>query len=191
MDFRIRGARYAITPESVQDVTRGVEPIAADGRHKYFIDLHGRQYPIRQVLQLVTGLTSPGFTSQDAFRILSRLGFEISERRRDEVIYGAPAPGRNTAVHAAEPSPEATIAPLGAPADGQDILNLLVVFDRDEDGWVVASCPTLPGCHSQGRTRDEALNNIREAIRGYLASMREHGDPLPSSSEFQVLQVPA
>ena len=53
----------------------------------------------------------------------------------------------------------------------------------------MASCPTLPGCHSQGRTREEALANIREAIRGYLASMREHGDALPSSSEYQVIEV--
>ena len=52
------------------------------------------------------------------------------------------------------------------------MLKLLVVFERDEDGWEVASCPTLPGCHSQGRTRTEALANIREAISGYLASMR-------------------
>ena len=84
---------------------------------------------------------------------------------------------------------EATVA-VDAPADGQDRLKLLVVFERDEDGWEVVSCPTLPGCHSQGRTRDEALANIREAIRGYLASMREHGDRLPYSSEFQVLEVP-
>ncbi|MCY3802596.1 MAG: type II toxin-antitoxin system HicB family antitoxin [Chloroflexi bacterium] len=70
------------------------------------------------------------------------------------------------------------------------MLRLLVVFERDEDGWEVASCPTLPGCHSQGRTRAEALANIREAIGGYLASMREHGNPPPSSSEFQILEVP-
>ena len=188
MDFRIRGARYAITPESVRNVTRGVEPNAADGRHKYFIELHGRKFPIRQVLQLVTGLTSPGFTSQDAYRILSRLGFEISERP-DSNLYRTTVPAQIAAVHAAEPSPEATVA-VDAPEVGQEVLNLLVVFERDEDGWEVASCPTLPGCHSQGRTRDEAQANIREAIRGYLASMREHGAPLPSSSEFQVLEIP-
>ena len=188
MEFRIRGARYAITPESVHDLTRGVEPNATDGRHKYFISLHGRQFPIRQVLQLVTGLTSPGFTSQDAFRILSRLGFEISERR-DTKVYSASGSARNAAVYAAEPSPRATVA-LDSPQAGQDVLNLLVVFEHDEDGWVAASCPTLPGCHSQGRTRDEALANIREAVRGYLASMREHGEPLPSSTEFEVVEVP-
>ena len=188
MDFRIRGTRYAITPEDVRNATRGVQPNAADGRHKYFVDLHRRQYPIKQVLQLVTGLTSPGFISQDAHRILSRLGFQISERP-DLRVYGAPIPPRSAGVHAAEPSPETTFT-LDAPGDTREALNLLVLFERDEDGWEVASCPTLPGCHSQGRTRDEALANIREAIRGYLASMREHGKPLPSSSEFQVLEVP-
>ena len=188
MDFRIRGTRYAITPEGVRDATRRAEPNAADGRHKYFVDLHGQRFPIRQVLQLATGLTSPTFTSQDAYRILSRLGFEVSERP-DSKAYSAPASPHAASVHAAEPSPEATVA-MDAPGHGRDFLNLLVVFERDEDGWEVASCPTLPGCHSQGRTRDEALANIREAIRGYLASMREHGAPLPASSEFQVLEVP-
>ena len=61
-------------------------------------------------------------------------------------------------------------------ANGDETPKLVVVFETDEDGWEVASCPTLPGCHSQGRTRDEALANIGEAIRGYLArSMREDG----------------
>jgi len=41
---------------------------------------------------------------------------------------------------------------------------LPVVLRQGEDGWVVAECPVLPGCISQGRTRDEALANIREAI---------------------------
>ena len=75
--------------------------------------------------------------------------------------------------------------------DGDEALKLLVVFETDEDGWEVASCPTLPGCHSQGRTRGEALANIREAIRGYLASLREHGVPTPTSSEFEVVDVTA
>lgn len=69
------------------------------------------------------------------------------------------------------------------------LLKLLVVFEQDEDGWEVASCPTLPGCHSQGRTREEALKNIHEAIRGYLASMREHDIPAPKSSDFTVVEV--
>jgi predicted RNase H-like HicB family nuclease len=188
MDFQIRGAWYAIEPEEIIRATRSVQPNATDGRNKYFVALHGRQYPIKQVIQLVTGLASPVFTAQYAYRILSRLGFEISERP-DETVYGRPPRAPNTELEGSEPPPEATVV-IDTGDDAEQVLNLLVLFETDEDGWEVVSCPTLPGCHSQGRTRDEALANIREAIRGYLASMREHGEPLPSSSTFQVLEVP-
>ena len=46
-----------------------------------------------------------------------------------------------------------------------------VVIDQDEDGIFVAECPSLPGCVSQGKTRAEALVNIKDAIEGYLASL--------------------
>jgi len=55
----------------------------------------------------------------------------------------------------------------------------LVTLEKDEDGYVVVECPALPGCLSQGKSRDEALANITEAITGYLASLRKHGEPLP------------
>ena len=45
-----------------------------------------------------------------------------------------------------------------------------VVIEPDEDGVFVAECPALPGCISQGKTRDEALSNIREAIELCLES---------------------
>ena len=51
-----------------------------------------------------------------------------------------------------------------------------VYLEQDEDGVFVASCPSLPGCISQGSTRAEASANIREAIEGYLMSLRKHGD---------------
>ncbi len=47
-------------------------------------------------------------------------------------------------------------------------MNLHVVIENGEDGYVVASCPALPSCWSQGKTREEALANIREAISLYL-----------------------
>lgn len=43
-----------------------------------------------------------------------------------------------------------------------------VVLERAEDGWVVAECPALPGCISQGRSEEEALNNIKEAITAWI-----------------------
>jgi predicted RNase H-like HicB family nuclease len=54
-----------------------------------------------------------------------------------------------------------------------------VLLQPDEDGMMVAEVPALPGCISQGATRDEALSNIREAIVGYLDSLKAHGDPIP------------
>jgi predicted RNase H-like HicB family nuclease len=43
-----------------------------------------------------------------------------------------------------------------------------VTLETAEDGWIVAECPALPGCISQGRDEKEALENIREAITGWL-----------------------
>lgn len=48
-----------------------------------------------------------------------------------------------------------------------------VVVYRGEDGYWVAECPSLPGCISQGKTKEEAISNIREAIRGYVAALEE------------------
>ncbi len=59
-------------------------------------------------------------------------------------------------------------------------MRFTIMLEPDEDGFIVASCPALPGCHSQGRTRDEAVANIHEAIRGFIASMRQHGEPIPA-----------
>lgn len=43
-----------------------------------------------------------------------------------------------------------------------------VVLENDEDGWIVAECPSLPGCVSQGKTQQEAIENIKEAITAWL-----------------------
>jgi len=69
---------------------------------------------------------------------------------------------------------------------GRSILKYVVTLARDEDDFIVASCPALPGCHSQGRSREEAIANIREAIRGYIASMRKHGERIPAADVEEV-----
>ena len=55
-------------------------------------------------------------------------------------------------------------------------LRFRVLIEQDEDGVFVAECPTLPGCISQGKTRQDALANIQDAIKGYLASLEKHGE---------------
>ncbi|MGH7932507.1 MAG: type II toxin-antitoxin system HicB family antitoxin [Candidatus Binataceae bacterium] len=62
-----------------------------------------------------------------------------------------------------------------------------VVIERDEDGVFVAEVPSLPGCISQGATRDHALTNIHEAIAGYLESLKAHGEPIPPSIDEAVV----
>jgi predicted RNase H-like HicB family nuclease len=47
-----------------------------------------------------------------------------------------------------------------------------ILIEQDEDGVYIAECPSLPGCISQGETRQEAVENIREAMQGYLASLK-------------------
>jgi len=54
-----------------------------------------------------------------------------------------------------------------------------VVLYPGEDGYVVAEVPSLPGCVSQGKTRDEALANVREAIALHEDVLRERGEPVP------------
>ena len=58
-----------------------------------------------------------------------------------------------------------------------------VLIEQDEDGVYVGEVPSLPGCISQGAARTELLENIKEAIAGYIESLEEHGDPiLPRST---------
>lgn len=53
-----------------------------------------------------------------------------------------------------------------------------IIFYTDENGEWCASCPSLPGCHSQGETQEEALVNIREAIEVYIEALEEFVDLL-------------
>ena len=65
------------------------------------------------------------------------------------------------------------------------------VIEPGEDGVFVAECPTLPGCISQGATREEALANIKDAISGYIVSLRRHDKPVPLPITEEVVEVPA
>ncbi len=64
-----------------------------------------------------------------------------------------------------------------------------VIIEQDEDGVFVADVPSLPGCVSQGETRREVLENIKDAIAGYLASLRERGEPIPPGLSEEVVEV--
>ena len=63
-----------------------------------------------------------------------------------------------------------------------------VIICRGEDGYWVVECPSLPGCVSQGRTKAEAIANIKEAIRGYVEVLEEDHLPVPEE-RFEALVV--
>ena len=64
-----------------------------------------------------------------------------------------------------------------------------VHIEQDEDGMFVVECPALPGCISQGKTRAEALENIKDAIKGYVESLKMENEPVPPSIFEEVVEI--
>lgn len=64
-----------------------------------------------------------------------------------------------------------------------------VVLQPEDEGGFSVFVPGLPGCASQGETREEALKMIKEAIEGYLESLDAHGDPIPKPAEVERVTV--
>jgi predicted RNase H-like HicB family nuclease len=63
----------------------------------------------------------------------------------------------------------------------------VVIYKGQDDCWI-AECSSLPGCISQGRSKEEAVSNIKEAIEGYIATLQEDGLPVPEE-RFETLLV--
>ncbi len=66
---------------------------------------------------------------------------------------------------------------------------ILVYIEPAEEGGYIAVCPQLAGCVTQGETADEALQMAKDAIRGYVESLRKHGEPLPKGIEDGIERV--
>ena len=69
------------------------------------------------------------------------------------------------------------------------IMRYRLTIEPDEDGVFVAECPSLPGCISQGKTREAAIANIRDAIQGYIASLEKHNEPVPLPITEEIIEV--
>lgn len=171
MQFVLGGTRHSLDFERVVEVASRIVPEDIDGRHKYYVVIGGRRIPVKQLFAEATGLRRAEFITDDAFRIFKKLGLDIEEFERPSI------PGTSSDVADKDSESE-------APA-----YKFVVTLEPDEDGYVIASCPQLPGCHSQGRSRQEAVRNIREAIRGYTASMKRHGEKIPVV-DWELVEVP-
>lgn len=66
------------------------------------------------------------------------------------------------------------------------ILTYTVLFEKAPEGGYVATVPTLPGCMSQGETFEETKDQIKDAIKGYIAVLKEDGDEIPVEYEEHI-----
>jgi predicted RNase H-like HicB family nuclease len=71
-------------------------------------------------------------------------------------------------------------------SSGEQPMTFVVTLETGEDNYIIAECPALPGCISQGKTREEALTNIREAIQGIVKVRQQHGMPVPAADVVTV-----
>lgn len=172
MQFVLNGKRHELSPERVVATASRIVPDDIDGRHKYYAAIGGGRFPVKQLFAEATGLPRAEFITNEAVRILRKLGIEIRE-----FAHPAPWPPDAGAPAADAPQPKEAAA-----------YSFAVCLEPDEDGLIVASCPQLPGCYSQGRSRPEAVKNIQEAIRGYLISMQRHGEEI-AAADWELVAV--
>lgn len=64
-----------------------------------------------------------------------------------------------------------------------------VLVEQDEDGVYISSCPALQGCHSNGDTYEEAIENIKEAIQVYIEAKQSLGEPIPIEIGVERVEV--
>ncbi|MCX6162654.1 MAG: type II toxin-antitoxin system HicB family antitoxin [Ignavibacteriae bacterium] len=64
-----------------------------------------------------------------------------------------------------------------------------ILIEQDEDNMFVAEVPSLPGCVSQGKTRAEAIENTKDAIQGYIESLKKHNEPIPPSISEEIVEI--
>jgi geranylgeranyl pyrophosphate synthase len=85
MIFRIRGKEYDIAEKNIKEVLEKLEPEPLKGRAKYYIEYKEKRYRIKQVIAAVTGLPRVEFTTRAAYRILTKLGFEVKELGKHKI----------------------------------------------------------------------------------------------------------
>lgn len=62
-----------------------------------------------------------------------------------------------------------------------------IILTPIEDGWWMAEVPSLPGCVTQGETKEEAMENVKEAIEGYIESLEMRGLPIPEDVPIELV----
>jgi len=86
MEFTIGKRRIELTKEKVVEALKGLEPEPLRGRAKYYVELEGRKYPVKQVVVAVTGLSKESFATEQAVRVLKALGFKVKDLKRGSIV---------------------------------------------------------------------------------------------------------
>jgi 5-methylcytosine-specific restriction protein B len=83
MEFVIGKRRVELTKEKVVEVLKGLEPEPLRGRARYYVELDGRKYPVKQVMVAVTGLSKESSSTEQAVKVLRALGFDVKDLRKE------------------------------------------------------------------------------------------------------------
>ncbi len=70
-------------------------------------------------------------------------------------------------------------------------MKLKITIEQNEDRIFVAECSNLPGCISEGKTRAEAIKNLKDAAKGYVESLRKHNEPIPPPIYEDIIEIHA
>jgi 5-methylcytosine-specific restriction protein B len=83
MEFVIGKRKVELTKEKVVEVLKGLQPEPLRGKARYYVELDGKKYPVKQVVAAVTGLSKESFATEQAVKLLRALGFEVKDLRKE------------------------------------------------------------------------------------------------------------
>jgi 5-methylcytosine-specific restriction protein B len=83
MEFVIGKRKVKLTKEKVVEILKGLQPEPLRGKARYYIELEGRKYPVKQVMVAVTGLSKESSSTEQAVKVLRALGFDVKDLRKE------------------------------------------------------------------------------------------------------------
>jgi hypothetical protein len=89
MEFVVGKRKVELSKEKVVEVLKGLQPEPLRGRAKYYVELDGKKYPVKQVIVAVISLPKESFATEQAVKILRALGFEVKDLNQDSMKCGS------------------------------------------------------------------------------------------------------
>jgi 5-methylcytosine-specific restriction protein B len=83
VEFVVGKRKVELTKEKVVEALKDLQPEPLRGRARYYVELDGRKYPVKQVMAAVTGLSKESFSTEQAVKVLRALGFDVKDLRKE------------------------------------------------------------------------------------------------------------